>query len=183
MNVLGALLALLNVVTIVGPVAGVALVYQNNLQEMVITPQIQDILNGGTGNGNGGLSSAQEITMPQFVSETTDLADRSITIVLNFTNPFNYDLMVNSVSADIVASQDNFTLGRASLDHPTNLPANQTSNIVILCQWTLDDENHFSTSYPGASTIDVDVVGITVNVNDITIQAPTSYHIPNVPIG
>jgi hypothetical protein len=187
MNIFGALLAILNVVTILGPVAGVAVVYQNHLQDMVIPPQVQSLISGNSGapgsGGSGSLFSSPNIGLPQFVSAVADLSARSVNMVFNFTNPFNYDLMVYSVSANIVASQDSFTLGQASLVSPTDLPANQTADLSILCQWTQEAENHFQTAYSGASAIDVDVVGLTANVNGITIQSTQPYHIPNVPIG
>ena len=184
MNILGALLVILNVVTIVGPIGGVALVYQNNLQEMVITPQIRQIMNGGGGTplNGAGLFTGEALQLPQFVSASADPAARSVTIILNFSNPFKYDLNMKSISADIVCSAHSFNLGHASLAQPTILARKQTSEITIICQWTLEAENHFLASHSGSSGVDVDVTGLTINVNDITIQSNEPYHIPNLPI-
>jgi hypothetical protein len=185
MNILGALLAILNIVTILGPIAGVAILYQSNLQEMVIPPQIQEIIDGGNGNlddSGAGLFSGATFQLPQFVSATADTAARSVTIFLNFTNPFNYDLNLNSITADIICQEHNFTLGHAALLQPTVLNANITSDLAIVCQWTLDSENHFLTAHSGASGVDVNVIGLTINVNDITIRSNEPYFIPNLPI-
>jgi hypothetical protein len=185
MNILGAVLAILNIVTILGPIAGVAIVYQSNLQEMVIPPQIQDIIDGGNGDlddSGAGLFSGETFQLPQFVSATADTAARSVTIFLNFTNPFNYDLNLNSITADIVCQEHNFTLGHAGLLQPTVIKANITSDLTIVCQWTLESENHFITAHSGASGVDVNVIGLTIDVNGITIRSNEPYFIPNLPI-
>jgi len=186
MNVFGAILAILNVVMILGPVAGVAVIYRDNLQQTVITPQIQDLITASGGNAvNGGsmdLFSGQGFALPQFVSATADVAARSVTLVVNFTNPFNYDLIVNSISADVVCVEHNFNLGYAVLVEPTNLPANQTADFNIACTWTQAAEDHFLTEHTGASSVAAEIVGLTANVNGITIQSDQAYPIGDLPI-
>ena len=44
MQILGLILILINVGAIVGPIAGVVVVYSNNLQEIVIPPEVQNIV-------------------------------------------------------------------------------------------------------------------------------------------
>ncbi len=186
MNVFGALLIILNVATILGPIAGVALVYQSNLQEMVIPPQIQGIIDSG-GASSADLNGATFFTgdalqLPQYVRSTVDTAARSVTIILSFANPLDVDLTMKSISANVVCSEHSFTLGYASLTQPTILKARQTSEMAIVCHWTIEAENHFSTAHSGESGVDVDVTGITVDVNGITIKSNEKYHIPNLPI-
>lgn len=167
-------LILLNVIMLVGPVVGVVLVYQNNLKGMVITPQVENIMSGGSFMG--------KIELPQFVSATPDLAGRTVTLVFKFTNPFNYDLMVKSISANIECSSHGFVLGNASLIQPTNIPAGATVELSILASWTKEAETHFSTEHPGATNIDAKVVGLKINVNDITVESDEEYPI-SVPTG
>jgi hypothetical protein len=183
LNALGAVLAILNILTILGPIAGVAIVYQSNLKETIIPPQLQEIMNGGNGGG-GGIDSLGGISFdqPQFVSAVANGAARSVTIILNFTNPFNYDLDLNSVSADIVCQEHNFVLGHANLIQSTTLKANQTSDLAIVCQWSIDAENHFLNGHTAEPSIDVNIVGLTIGVNDITIQLKEPYAIPDLPI-
>ncbi len=186
MNAFGALLVILNVATILGPIAGVALVYQNNLQEMVIPPQIQEIVNSGGANSSdldgATLFTGEALQLPQFVRATVDTSTRSATMVFSFENTFNVDLTMKSISANVICSEHSFALGYASLAEPTILRAKQTSEMSIVCQWTIEAENHFSTSHSGESGVDVDVTAITVDVNDITIQSNKKYHIPNLPV-
>jgi hypothetical protein len=44
MQALGLILILINVGAIVGPIAGVVLIYRNNLQDLVIPPEVQQIV-------------------------------------------------------------------------------------------------------------------------------------------
>jgi hypothetical protein len=167
-------LILLNVIMLVGPVLGVVLVYQNNLKGMVITPQVENIMSDGSFMG--------KIELPQFVSATPDLAGRTVTLVFKFTNPFNYDLMVKSISANIECSLHGFVLGNASLVQPTNIPAGATVELSILASWTEEAEAHFNAEHPGATNIDANVVGLKINVNDITVESDEAYPI-SVPTG
>jgi hypothetical protein len=148
----------------------VVLAYQDNLKGMVITPQVENMMSGGSFFTGG------KIELPQFVSATPDLAGRTVTLVFEFTNPFNYDLMVKSISADVECSLHGFTLGHASLVEPTNIPAGATVELTIRC------ENHFSTEHAGATNIDARVVGLAINVNDITIESDEEYSIPSIPV-
>lgn len=195
MNVLGALLIILNVVTVVGPVATVAVVYQNHPEDMVIPPQVKEMLavptptppGGGpddAGNssnvGAGTFFTGDSIQLPWYVSSQSDLASRSVIIVVGWNNPINYDLTINSLSATIMDT-DGFGLGTVILVSPVTIPAGATSTLSVVCQWTQDAENHFQTAHPDAKSIDVNLVGLTINVNGITVQAPEPYRI-NVPI-
>lgn len=185
MNLFGVLLVILNVTTVLGPIAGVALVYQNNLEEMVIPPHIQDIITSGTGNSDinaAALFNGEALQLPQFVSTSIDSAARSVTIVLSFENPLEVDLNMKSFSAEVVCSDHSFTVGQASLTNPTTLKAKQTSKMNVVCQWTLEAENHFAASHAGSSGVDLDVIGIKIDVNGITIQSNEKYHIPNLPV-
>jgi hypothetical protein len=141
---------------------------------MVIPPQVENMMSGGSFVGKIGL--------PQFVSATPDLAGRTVILVFKFTNPFNYDLMVKSISADIVCSLHDFTLGHASLVEPTNIPAGATVELTIRADWTEEAETHFLTEHSGATNIDAKVVGLRINVNDITVESNEAYAV-SVPTG
>ena len=168
MRVLGVFFVLLNIITLVGPVLGVVLAYQDNLKGMVIPPQVENMMSGSLFTGG-------KFELPRFVSATPDVAGRTVTLVFEFTNPFHYDLMVKSISADVECSLHGFTLGQASLVEPTNIPAGETVELAIRCDWTEEAENHFNAEHPGATNIDANVVGLAINVNDITIESDEKY--------
>jgi hypothetical protein len=173
-RILKVFLILLNVIMLVGPVLGVILVYQNDLKGMVVTPQVESIMSGGSFMG--------EMKLPQFVSATPDLDGRTVTLAFKFTNPFDYDLMVKSISADIECSAHEFVLGSASLVEATDIPAGETVELQILASWTEAAEAHFNSEHAGATSIDAKVVNLKINVNDITVESDEAYPI-SVPTG
>jgi hypothetical protein len=174
MRTLGAFFVLLNIITLVGPVLGVVLAYQDNLKGMVIPPQVESMMSGSLFTGG-------KIELPRFVSATPDLAGRTVTLVFEFTNPFNYDLMVKSISADVECSLHGFTLGHASLVEPTNIAAGATSEVVIRCDWTQEAVDHFHAEHAGATRLAAKVVNVTIEVNGVTVQSDQAYPI-DVPI-
>ena len=87
MQLLGVLLILIYVGAAVGPVAGVVIAYNGNLQEMVIPPEVQNMVaNTFSGiasspssepfkpDNQTGDSSGASFALPQYVSSTYDLA-------------------------------------------------------------------------------------------------------------
>jgi hypothetical protein len=185
-NALGALLVILNIVTILGPIGAVALVYQGNLQEVVIPPQVQEMIDSGASRvslNGAALFNGEALQLPQFVGASVDSAARSVDIVLSFNNSLNVDLEMESISANVVCSEHGFDVGEANLAQPVTLGANRVSEMTTICHWTLEAENHFASAHSGESGVDLDATGITVEVNGITIQSNENYHIPNVPVG
>ena len=119
---------------------------------------------------------------PTLVNANIDNVSRTFTLTVNYTNNLAYDLTLNNFTADVQLSQDNYPLGSVSLTNPVNLPAGQASLITVSGFWTQDAENHISTSFPGASSVDVNLVDTTVNVNGIIIQQSQPISVGNIPL-
>ena len=47
-TILGVVLVLISIGTILGPVAGAVAIYRDDLSQLVITPEIRDIMNGNS---------------------------------------------------------------------------------------------------------------------------------------
>jgi hypothetical protein len=169
------LLTLITLATIVGPIAGILLVYQNNLLGLVIPPEVNKIMNGTFVTGN-------PLEPPVFVDSQYNVTSQTVALTFRFTNPFNFDLTINSMSADIQCDAHNFPLGHATLNNPVNIRASETATITVLGTWTQDAINHFQTAHAGAQSIDVELVGLTINVNGINVQTNEHIKISNVPI-
>ena len=205
MQALGIILVLISVGTMVGPIAAVAVMYSNNLEGLVITPQIKDIMNGnsallpinsGSNNNNNYNNDQYNYTdnngensnnnngfmSPVLVSSQIDSTARTVTVVANVSNPLGYDLTVNSFNSTIVCSQDNYQIGTIRLANPVMLPAAQTAQVTITGYWTQDAENHVLTSHPGATSIAVNLVDTTIDVNGIVIQSPAPISAGSIPI-
>ena len=101
-----------------GPVGAVVIIYRDDLTQLVITPQIRDIMNGNStiipshgqldnGNSNGN-SELGGLMNPIFVSAQIDEAAHTFTGIFNVTNTLNYDLTLNSFSANVEITQATF---------------------------------------------------------------------------
>jgi hypothetical protein len=205
MQVLGIILVLISVGTMVGPIAAVTIMYSNNLEGLVITPQIKDLMNGnstllpmnsGSNNNNNYNNDQYNYTdnngensnnnngfmSPVLVSSQIDSTSRTVTVVANVTNPLSYDLTVNSFDSTIVCSQDNYQIGAIKLANPVMIPATQTAQVTITGYWTQDTENHILTNHPGATSIAVNLVDTTIDVNGIVVQSPAPISAGSIPI-
>jgi hypothetical protein len=65
MQILGLILILINVGAIAAPVTAVAIVYSSNLVEMVIPPQVEQMVNSTINTG-------ESLEPPQYISSTFD---------------------------------------------------------------------------------------------------------------
>jgi hypothetical protein len=167
------LLTLITIAINVVPIVGILLVYQNNLLGLVIPPAINEIMNATSFTSNS-------VEPPSFVDSHYDIASRTVTLTFKFTNPFNFNVTIISMSADIQCDAHKFPLGTATLSNPVNIRASETATITVLGVWTQDATNHIQTAHAGAQSIDVELVGITVNVNGINVQMsePIKMEIP-----
>ncbi len=189
MQLLGVLLILMYVGAAVGPVAGVVIAYNGNVQEMVIPPEVQNMANTFSGIASSpssepfkpenetGDSSMTSFALPQYVSSTYDLASRTVTALFNFTNPLNITLTVNQVSADVKCHAHAFLLGHAAIPNTVEIPNGQTVDLTVVFAWTEAAQEHILSAHTGESTINVDLVNITVSVSGITIETPSTYNV------
>jgi hypothetical protein len=191
MQTIGIILLLISIGTIVGPVGAVVVMYRDNLTEIVLPPQLSDIINGNSSifvaNNNGDGSNAatsleQQVLAPVFVGAQINNVSRTFTVTVNFTNTFNYDLTVNSISAGVECSQHNYPLGSISLNGVVAVLAGQSSQITVSGTWTQDAENHVRIEHPGAISVNVNLIDLTINVNGIVIQETEPISVGDVPI-
>ncbi len=169
-------LILITIAISLGPILGIIVIYRNNPQELVIPPNVTEILNGS-------YFTKGSLTPPKFVGSQYDVASRTMTLTFNFTNPFKFDMKINSMSADVVYAADNYPLGPALLKTPVQLPAGQTALITIVGTWTQDGVNHvLSVVNPGAENIAVNLVGLVIDLDGIKVHINEPVQVPNVPM-
>ena len=195
MQVLGLILILINVGTIVVPIAGVGVIYRNNLQEMIVPPEVQQIFgdtiktltlsspnNPSNPTSDQSNSSNANLELPKYVSASVNPAGRTVTVVFNFTNPFNISMTIYSLSADVQCHVHSFLLGDAELSEPVDIPPMQTEDITAVFTYTGAAQQHFQGEHAGQSTVNVDLMNITVNVSGLTFEIPEVYN-ADIPIG
>jgi hypothetical protein len=175
MQILGLVLILINIGAIAGPVAGVAIVYRDNLSELVIPPEINQIVEETS-------VAVSEFQLPQLVNYAYDPIAKTVTVVANFTNPFNLNVTINSLVADVVCNEHKVTLGHAGIAYPVELNRGVTAYITAVFAWSVDAEIHFLTQHLGESSISISLENIVVDISGITVEAPASYNIGNIPL-
>ena len=189
MQALSIVLVLISIGTILGPVGAVVIIYHNDLTQLVIPPQIRDILNGNStiipsiGQSDNGNSDTGGLMTPVLVSATSNVAAQSFTGIFNVTNPFNYNLTLNSFSSDVEVSQDNIPAGSFSLSNPVTVNAGETSQLTITGHWTQAAQDYITNIYSaGATSVDISVSNVAININGITIQSAGTIHVGNIPM-
>lgn len=187
MQILGILLILINIGAVVGPIAGVVIAYNGNVQEIVIPSEVQKTVadtlsvmassqsNSNPENPDGSSSVAFEL--PQYVSSSYDVSTRTVTVVLNFTNPLNTTLTINTVSADVNCHAHGFFLGHASIPNAVEIPPGQTVDFTVVFAWTESAQGHVQSAHADETTINVDLTNITISVSGITFETPSTYNI------
>ena len=189
MQALGIVLLLISIGTIVGPIAGVVIIYRDDLSQLVITPQIRDIMNGNSTiipiNQNTNDNSPSDLgglMKPVFVSAQANDAAHTFTCIFNVTNTLNYDLTLNSFSATVEITQDHIQGGTISLSNPVTVPAGQTSQLTLSGPWTQAMQDYITNNYPSVTSFEIYVVNAAVNVNGIVIQSSGTIDVGNIPI-
>jgi hypothetical protein len=175
MNRVRLILTVITIAINVTPVAGVLLMYQNNLLGLIIPPGISTLTNesfiteGSLGN-------------PIFVDSRYDAVSRTAILTFEFTNTLQFDLTINSMSAEVQCDTHDFPLGHATLNNIVSIGAGETATIDAVVIWTQEAISHFQTAHAGAQSIDVELVGLSVCTNGINVQTGEHVKIPNCPI-
>ena len=179
MNRVRLILTVITIVINVVPVAGVLLMYQNNLLGLVVPPEINTIVN--------------DVVVPEeqlggflgnvtFVDSHYDTASRTATLTFEVTNPLQFDMTFDSMSADVRCDEHDFPLGHAIINNPVAVSAGETAEIDVAGTWTQDALHHFLTAHAGAKNVDVELTGISVTVNGVSIQTGEVMKIPDFPV-
>ena len=166
---------MINIVTITGPVAGVAIAYQDHISEIVVPPQVTQVLNDTFNMGQQG--SLAEVVDAQF-----DNASRTLTLTVNFTNPLNYSLTLKSFCANVECSAHGYPLGQVNINEAGIIQPAEAILLTVFGAWTADGEAHIQTEHAGATSLDINLTGTVINMNDITIEITEPIEIPDVPI-
>jgi hypothetical protein len=201
------ILVLVSVLTLLTPFAVVGITYRNNPVQMVVPPQIKQIIgsssssNSGSGNGN-------------FISGdiTVSSASPTNTFSIQLTNPFNFSVTLYSLNATVTtgsnnnnnngnnnngnnnngnnnngnnnnnnnnnngnsnnnnSGNNNTPLGTIASVGFVNMGAAQTVTVDFVFTWAPSAESAFQTQNPIATSINVNLINLTINISGITVQ-------------
>lgn len=198
MKKLKIFLTLLSVVIIVVPIAFEVILYRDNLQGLIIPPEITSIANGNNNNSNdngsnnnsspisndtsisnlinSGFQLPQPVGEPQYNAENKTLA-----FTFNYTNPLQTPIVIDILQATIVSHDDGAFLGNVSIDKPLSLQPGQTMNITALDVLSDEAINYFKTNSISQNSINVDFVNLNVNVGGVNVKV-NRQNIGDIPI-
>jgi hypothetical protein len=159
------MLLLINVGSISAPLAGVAIIHHQDLTELVIPPEVENIVEVTS-------SAATSFEFPQFIEATWDEETFTCILTFQFTNTFDFNLTLNQVSADIACTLHNYPLGHTSLLNQVHLEPQTTQMITILFTWTQEAEEHFLTEHSEEQTVNVTLSNLVLDVSGINIETP-----------
>jgi hypothetical protein len=187
MQLMGLLLGLLSIILIVAPVGAVVVMYQGNLQELVIPPEINGRITGEgsslflVNDTSGDGSAITNIVVPTFESADIDNDANTFTVIMDVTNNVNYTFVLNTFRTDVKTTRDNYQLVTVNLvNPPVTLTPGGTSRVTIVGAWNQDAENYVVQNYASASTINVQLENTTIDVNGITVtlSQPIAIDVP-----
>jgi len=199
MQAISVVLVLISIGTIVGPMAGAVIMYRDNLSQLVVPPQINNLINGNSNSKNGNSNNNSDnsnvgsgnfgvgqngggFTTPTLVSAQINIEAKTFTATVNVTNNFNYDLTINSFNATAESSQDHYQLGTISMDSPVTLPADQSSLVTASGTWTQQAVDYVQNNFAGAKSLNVDLANVAIDVNGITIQQTEPINVGDIPL-
>jgi hypothetical protein len=191
MQTIGIILLLISIGTVVGPVGATVIVYRDDLSQLVITPQIRDIMNGnsnifphgnnGNQNSNGGDSGFGGLMSPTFVSAQSDPSTHTFTGIFTVTNNFTYPLTLNSFNANAQITQQQIPAGSVSLANPVTVQPGQTTQLTISGQWSQQAQDYMVANSPSMTSVEIYVSDVAININGITVQSTGTIDVGNIP--
>ncbi len=178
MNKVRLALTLITVAIIVGPILGVVLAYQNNLQGLIIPDKIDQIMQQlGDNNPANFVQNQSGTPVVQF-----DPASRTFTATFPFNYQFPFDVTIDSLSGPLECDEHHFVLGNVSLKNPVTMKAGQTVSVTVQGSWTEAAVTHFQTAHQGEKSVKVSIVGATMKAGGATVIIPQPLSIGEIPI-
>ncbi len=160
MDVIGILLSVVTIVIIVGPIGGAAIIYRDNLVNLIIPPETPEFLN--------------ETPDVQYVDYQINASTNAILLRFNVTNPYNFNLTINALQADVYCSTHTQEyLGNAAVSEASkNIPSKSHTIIVIVMNYTDAGRAHIHGSHQNDQNFRIDLTNMTINIQGIGVEYP-----------
>jgi hypothetical protein len=165
-------LTILSMVIVIGPLAGLAYVYRDNLVGLVVPPQIKSLVGGVDSIGT---QSQPQFQPPQLVGQPQYNAQTgAFTVSFNFTNPLTNAVSIDKLSAEVESAEGGVYLGNISINQPIQMTPGETSIINVSGILNQNAISQFEAQNPGVNGINIslanlnaDVAGINVHMNQV----------------
>ena len=161
-------LTLLSILIVIGPLAGIAYVYRDNLLGLVVPPQVKSLVSGGDSTGS---QSQPEFQPPQLVGEPQYNAQTgAVTVSFNFTNPLTNAVSIDNLSAEVQSEEGGVSLGNISLNQPLQIASGETSIISVSGILNQNAISQFEAQNPGVNGINISLANLNVNVAGVNVH-------------
>jgi hypothetical protein len=187
MKKLKIILILLTIAITIAPIAIEVLLYQDNLLDLIIPPQMANIVNGNSNNSNeksvnGNNLLNPDFKLPQPIGEPQyNPQTKTISYTFNFTNPLQTPLELDKLQASLVSHNDGFLLGNITINQPLKLDPGQTVDITALGILSDDAIDYLKSQSATQNSINLDFVNLNVDLSGVQLQLDKQ-NIGNIPI-
>jgi hypothetical protein len=161
-------LTVLSILIVIGPLAGAAFVYRDNLLGLVVPPQVKSLVSGGDSTGS---QSQPEFQPPQLVGHPQYNAQTgAFTVSFNFTNPLTNEVSIDKLSAEVQSEEGGVSLGNISLNQPIQITPGETSTINVSGILSQAAISQFEAQNPGVNGINISLANLNVDVAGVTVH-------------
>jgi len=161
-------LTVLSILIVIGPLAGAAFVYRDNLVGLVVPPQVKSLVSGGDSTGS---QSQPEFQPPQLVGQPQYNAQTgAFTVSFNFTNPLTNEVSIDKLSAEVQSEEGGASLGNISLSQPIQITPGETSIINVSGVLSQAAISQFEAQNPGVNGINISLANLNVDVAGVTVH-------------
>lgn len=171
-------LTILSIAIIVIPLAIEVYAYKDNLEGIVLPPQIQSLMNGNNSGATAGTQSSPLASLPNFQIPQSagqpqyDPTTGAFSYPFNFTNPLSTQLSFSQLSAQ-VATENGTPIGNISI--PQAISIAPGANSIITAVGNLDPTmvNQLAAQYQNGTlnialnNVNVVVGGVNVHIDHI----------------
>ena len=176
MKKLKLILLFLTIAITITPIVIEVLLYRDNLLDLIIPPEIANIVNKQSNNSNeksinGNNLLSPEFELPKPVGDPQyNPQTKTISYTFNFTNPLQTPLEIDELQAGLVSHNDGFFLGNITINKPLKLDPGQTVDITALGILSDDAIDYLKSQSATQNSINLDFVNLNVDLSGIQLQ-------------
>ncbi|MDR2203212.1 MAG: hypothetical protein LBE76_02715 [Nitrososphaerota archaeon] len=165
-------LTILSILIAVMPISIQAIRYHDNLVGLVMPPSIEQLFSGGIEDLEAVDAidfAGMSLQLPILQGEPILFQNRTVHLIYTFTNPFDTNLTINSMDADVICVDHHFILGTVLIE-PVTLAPKQTLNLYVTCIFSTQAIAHIATEHKGQDSITTVFKDYTVELQGIEIH-------------
>ncbi len=185
MQKLRIILALITIGCILGPIGTVAIIYRSDLSQMVITPQLRELLhfdgnnnsndNRNNNNTGGGVTAT-------FLNGQISVSEKTITLTFSITNGLTQDSTINSMSGTVEITADQYTLGTVTLNNPVTIHSGQSVTVTATGTLTQNSLDYLNSNYSHTTQLGIMVINGEMTQDGVAHQGGQSQDLGSVPV-